>query len=158
MSASSIHIASRILSELEQIARISNRAIEGWRRAQVSGDDYYIDGVALSLHSFYNGVERILELIAVEIDNKKPVGEAWHLSLLQQMTAEIPMVRPAVFSEITFLRLDQYRGFRHVMRNIYAYNFDPVKVSQLIVDLPHTVDVVTAELSAFARFLQARGG
>jgi hypothetical protein len=145
------------LGELDRAHQISLRATEGWRRAQVTSDDYYIDGVALSLHSFYNGIERILELIAIEVDNQKPTGDAWHRSLLQQMTVETPTIRPAVLSETTFLRLDQYRGFRHVVRNVYAYNFDPAKVGQLVKDLPATTDAVTAELAAFARFLEARG-
>jgi hypothetical protein len=154
MSHARSELAHRILSELEQIRRICERAIEGWRRAQVSNDDYYIDGVALGLHSFYSGIERVLELIAIEIDNKRPTGEAWHRSLLQQMTAEVPGVRPAALSNVSSVLLDQYRGFRHVVRNIYAYNFDPAKVGQLVRDLPQTADAVIAELAAFARFLQ----
>jgi hypothetical protein len=47
------------------------------------------------------------------------------------MTKEVPGIRPAVVSMTTCQRLDEYRGFRHVVRNVYTYQFDPVKVEKL---------------------------
>lgn len=59
-------------------------------------------------------------MISEAIDGEKPAGENWHLSLLQQMSNDIPGVRPAVISEKSFDLLNEYRGFRHVVRNIYT--------------------------------------
>jgi len=42
-----------------------------------------LDGVALNLHSFYSGIERIFELIAANVDDIRPVGENWHQTLLK---------------------------------------------------------------------------
>ena len=53
-----------------------------------------------------------------------PQGFNWHQVLLEQMTNEIPDIRPAVISEVTYEALDEYRGFRHVVRNIYAFQLD----------------------------------
>jgi len=36
----------------------------------------------------------------------------WHLLLLEQMTKEVPGIRPAVISTETWTRLDDYRRFR----------------------------------------------
>ena len=52
------------------------------------------------------------------------------------MTAEMPGVRAAVLSPDLFPTLDRYRGFRHVVRNVYAYVLDPRLVAVLIEDLP----------------------
>ncbi len=52
-------LASRIRQELDEIQRILARVKEGWARATRSNDEYYLDGVALNLHSFYSGMERI---------------------------------------------------------------------------------------------------
>jgi hypothetical protein len=41
----------------------------------------------------------------------------WHLFLLEQMTKEVPGIRPAVISTETGTRLDEYRRFQHVVRN-----------------------------------------
>ena len=64
MSARLRQLAARIRSELDDLERVTNRIGEGWQRALRVADDYYLDGVALNLHGFYAGLERIFELIA----------------------------------------------------------------------------------------------
>jgi len=85
MSESLNHLAMRIRSELPEIEDTLKRATEGVKRAKQTGDDYYLDGVALNLHSFYSGTERIFELIAANVDDMLPKGENWHQALLMQM-------------------------------------------------------------------------
>jgi hypothetical protein len=129
------------------------RAQEGWHRAQQSADDLYVDGVALNLHGFYAGLERLFEIVAGVIDENVPQGQNWHQVLLEQMAAEVPSVRPAVISEETRQMLDEYRGFRHVVRNVYAFRFDQAKIQQLVQGVPTAFSQVRAELLAFADFL-----
>lgn len=148
------HLAQRIRDELAELDRVSQRVAEGWQRAIRNADDYYLDGVALNLHGCYGGLERIFELIAATVDRRKPRGENWHHALLVQMTEEIAGVRPAVISQTTFHRLNEYRGFRHVVRNVYTYNFEAAKIQKLVTDLPGTLEQVRAELLAFASFLE----
>jgi hypothetical protein len=76
--------------------------------------------------------------------------------LLRQMAAEVTDVRPAILSELSLDRLNEYRGFRHVVRNVYTWKFDPAKVEQLVVNLPQVFQQVRAELMAFADFLERR--
>jgi hypothetical protein len=147
-------LAQRIRDELAELDRVSQRVAEGWQRAIRNADDYYLDGVALNLHGCYGGLERIFELIAATVDRRKPRGENWHHALLVQMTEEIAGVRPAVISQTTFHRLNEYRGFRHVVRNVYTYNFEAAKIQKLVTDLPGTLEQVRAELLAFASFLE----
>ena len=92
-------LAARIRSELKDVRRVLRRMEEGWKRAQRSSDDCYLDGVALNLHGFYGGLERIFERIAVIVDDARPIGENWHQVPLQQMTEEVSGIRPAVVSE-----------------------------------------------------------
>jgi len=61
--------------------------------------------VALNLHAFYSGIERLFELIARDIDQCVPDGEMWHRDLIKQMTKEINGVRPAVVNPIRISRL-----------------------------------------------------
>ena len=70
------------------------------------------------------------------------------------MAAEVPSVRPAVISEETRRMLDVYRGFRHVVRNVYAFRFDLAKVQQLVQGVPSVFSQVRVELLAFADFLE----
>jgi len=51
-------------------------------------------------------------------------------------------------------KLDEYRGFRHVVRNVYTYKFDPSKVEKLVKQAPGVYSQAEAELMAFADFLE----
>lgn len=147
-------IAGRIRAELPELAQVVERATRIWQRAVMSTDDYYVDAAALNLHGFYAGIERLLEIIADGIDQTKPSGPHWHEELLRQMAAEIPGVRPPVLSVQARDRLDRYRGFRHVVRNVYTFNLDAQQIDVLIRQLPSTMEQVSQELLAFAGFLE----
>ena len=156
MTRSLRRLASRIRDEIQDLDRAVQRASEAWRRATVSTDDLYIDSVALNLHGFYAGLERIFELIATEMDGTSPAGDAWHQLLLQQMATDIPQVRPPVLSPASRDGLDRYRAFRHIVRNVYAFKFDPVRIGQLVEGAVPLYAQVRAELLGFADFLDAR--
>jgi hypothetical protein len=151
-------LAARIRREMKDVERVLRRMEEGWKRAQRSSDDYYLDGVALNLHGFYGGLERLFERIAALVDDARPTGQNWHQMLLQQMTEEIPGVRPAVISESVRVKLDEYRSFRHVARNIYTFNLDPAKLEHLVVQATTCFPQARAELLAFADLLEREGG
>jgi hypothetical protein len=116
--------------------------------------DAYIDSVALSLHGFYTGVERALEMIAESIDQSVPSGEHWHQTLLEQMSTELAGVRPAVLSNTTQTELNEFRRFRHVVRNAYTHGFDARKLEVLVDLVPVAMEHARSELSSFADFLE----
>lgn len=158
MKGQLLRLAERIRDECVELERVIDRAQEGWRRVQRSADDLYVDGVALNLHGFYAGVERLFEMIASTIDGTVPRGANWHQMLLEQVAEEVPHVRPAVISESTREALDEYRGFRHVVRNVYTFKFDPTKVEKLVENISSLFAQVRAELLAFADFLEQQAG
>ncbi len=153
MKARLLSLAQRIRTELADLERTIRRAQEGWVRAQKASDDYYLDGVALNLHGFYAGLERLFALVNSQMDRIAPQGANWHQVLLEQMATEIPGVRPAVLSPATRERLEEYRGFRHVVRNVYTFQFDSSRVRLLVERAPGLLDRVRRELLAFADFL-----
>jgi len=148
-------LVGRIRQELGDIERSLARVNEGWERARRSNDDYYLDSVALNLHSIYSGFERIFVRIAEMIDGGLPRGDNWHLLLLQQMKNEVPNIRPAVISTSTEDILNELRRFRHLIRNVYAYNLDPVRLGKLVKETSGIFAQLKAELSAFIAFLEA---
>jgi hypothetical protein len=72
------------------------------------------------------------------------------------MAMEIPNVRPAVISEKSREILEPYRGFRHVVRNVYTYHIMPDKMKPLAKSIRPVFKQVEKELSAFSRFIQSR--
>jgi len=85
-----------------------------------------LDSVALNLHGFYSGIEKLLERIAKGLDNHLPGGNSWHQALLKQMVAEVAGIRPKVISESMFVRLDEYRRFRHVVSSLLIFSPDDI--------------------------------
>jgi hypothetical protein len=55
---------------------------------------------------------------------------------------------------MTSIALDEYRGFRHIVRHVYTFNFDPVKAQRLIEKSSTVYAAVREELLAFANFLE----
>ncbi|ACK70827.1 conserved hypothetical protein [Gloeothece citriformis PCC 7424] len=110
--------------------------------------------IALNLHSFYTGVERILEMIARTIDYSTPTGDQWYRQLLEQMSIDIPAVRPPVISQSTRTRLDEFRRFRHVVRSIYAYRLETSRVIALANQLGECHQEFEQEVQEFIEFIQ----
>ncbi len=100
-------------------------------------------------------MERIFELIAETVDEVKPSGGNWHQELLKQMATEVPRVRPAVISQELREKLDEYRAFRHIVRNVYAHNFRPERMKELIERVETIFIATESELTAFCSFLEA---
>ena len=148
-------LAGRIRQDLGEIERIVQRAERGVLAAQQGGmnQDLYIDSAALNLHDCYSGLERIFEQIASTVDQSVPTTRDWHRDLVRQMTVEVAGARPPVISPDTATALDEYRRFRHVVRNVYAFELDPDRIGELVTDLKPAFERARSELEAFAVFL-----
>lgn len=154
-----IVLRRRIEAELDDARRAAEKASRAFERARRAGQDadYYLDSTAINLHGFYNGIERILEGIARELDGGLPEGPNWHRELLSQMTLDMAGLRPAVLRRETAGRLDEYLRFRHVVRNLYTWSFDASKLGGLITVLPGVLADLEADLAVFGKFLEAAG-
>jgi hypothetical protein len=150
-------LAGRIRTSLQDINNSVDRSLQLSEKARLSGDDGYWDGVALNLHSFYTGIEHVFEDIARTLENSLPSGPAWHEDLLTQMASEIESVRPAVITPETRTCLDEYRGLRHVIRNVYAFNLRSARLDEMTTGLNDCFDRVQKELLALAKFLESVG-
>lgn len=147
--------AGRVRQELEGIERVVERAERAMAvaRQRPEEQDLYLDSAALNLHDFYAGVERIFRHIAANIDRSVPSGREWHRELLGQMNMALPQIRPQVISAETLQVIDEFLRFRHVVQNVYAFEFDPERIERLIQRLQPCFEQVRAELLAFADFL-----
>jgi hypothetical protein len=84
-----------------------------------------------------------------------PRGHEWHRELLRQMGTDIPQVRPAVLSAQTVQDLEEYLGFRHVVRHIYAFEFDFERVERLVRHLRPLFERVSTELESICQSSRA---
>lgn len=148
-------LAERIRTSLQDVQNSVDRALQLSDKAHKSNDDGYWDGVALNLHGFYTGVEHIFEDIARTLEKSVPASVEWHMDLLTQMADEIEGVRPAVISRETRACLDEYRGLRHVVRNVYAFNLRSARLHELTSGLNDCFGNVQRELLTLADFLES---
>ena len=105
------------------------------------------------LHSFYTEIEKILKLIALDLDKKIPSSESWHRDLLSQMAAATE-ARPAVITNDLVTRLAKLLAFRHLFRgaSIALMRWD--KLSPLVANVDGVYEETVRELNQFQRFLR----
>lgn len=152
-------LATRLKEELENIRNLrkelSGKGLLGPKKriksAFPEGDTFTLRAVGSILHDFYVAAENIFEVTAREIDEKLPASEQWHRELLLQMTLAIPEVRPPLLTKETAAKLDEYRSFRHVFRNVYGFNLSSERIIALVNKFPHTADCLEKEVYSFIR-------
>jgi len=149
---------ARFIGELDDLEFLVVKMMKAWQLAKTSpvNQDMFLDSVALNLHGFYSGVESLLLEVARHIDRSIPEGPDWHAQLLSQMSTE-GQGRPAMLSSAHKATLDELRRFRHLVRNVYAFNLNPERVEPLVAHLGREWPSIKAELSAFARVVETAG-
>ena len=150
-----LDLRERIQSELRNVRKTAQRVMDAWVGASrfPEQQSYYVDSVALNLHSFYNGLERIFVAVVRELDPVFPSGERWHRDLLEQVSKEIPEKRPAILSEQTRDLLEEFLAFRHLLRSLYAFELDAERLKYLLDCLPEALSSAMSDIESFCRLL-----
>ena len=150
-------LSGRIRRDVADLGRVVDRverALDLSRR-QPPEREFLLDSVALNLHDFYTGLERILAHVASTLDQGAPGGPDWHRELLRQMTTEIPGYRPRVLQVETAASIEEFLRFRHVVRHVYAFQLEPERVERLAARLRPAFGDVRRDLWAFAASLDS---
>ncbi len=87
------------------------------------------------------------------LDRASPPRATWHRDLLRIVSQEVVKVRPAVIDKAIARDLDQFRRFRHLVRNVYTSNLQPERMIGMMQILPELWPGLRVEISAFADFL-----
>ncbi len=148
-------LINRFSGEIADLEMLCKRLQRAWRLAVTSAydQDIFLDATALNLHGFYAGIESLFLLVAKHLDRNVPQGEQWHRELFRQMESETAK-RPAVIDKDDALFLDELRRFRHLVRNVYAFNLIPERIEPLVSTVQQKWPKLKTELLAFAEFLQ----
>lgn len=110
------------------------------------------ENLALKLHHFYTGCERIFRTVASELNGAPPTGFDWHRRLLERMGAAW-QGRPALLAPATLENLREYLAFRHVVRNIYGFELDVERIERLVTRYPAVWGQVEADIQRFVDWL-----
>lgn len=146
-------VKTEILSELDQISKLSREYKAFLNKYSANMDKYLIRVKASFMTDFYSGVEKILRLIAEDLNGGVPRGEAWYKKLLYTMQLEINGVRPSVISDELYQDLIQFLGFRHVIRQAYGFELDEKKLAEREKKFDKTLKKFSREIKIFCKFL-----
>jgi hypothetical protein len=100
------------------------------------------------LHNVYNGIENCLLRVAHAVDESVPSGSESHRLLLDQMSAPLHAIRPAVIDDTLLRRIDEYRRFRHAFRHMYFFDLEWARIRPLVDDSDVVVQAVEGALDA----------
>lgn len=146
-------LARRLAAEVEAELGALSQLAEESARAPRADDTYARRARGSILHDFYNGVERIFERIAAELNGGVPNTPRCDQRLVADMALAIPELRPPVIDDELRDRLAEYRGFRHVFRNVYGAQLDEARLQHLEERLPATLKDLEAQVGAFLGWL-----
>jgi hypothetical protein len=135
--ASSKRIAfeiSQISRELKIIDRLN--AI----RKNDNLDEIQARAAASSLHSVYNGIEKVVLLVLKDRGKSIPKGEAWHSEALDAAREN------GIISDALEADLRNFMGFRHFYRHAYGFMIDTELLSPLLEGARAAVDRLREEL------------
>jgi len=116
----------RATKELEQVERY----LSAHSRELSLGEWGALAAVSLGIHNVYNGIEDILLSLANDVDGLVPSGSTMHQDVLDQMSAEVAEVRPAVLDSDLYQSLSELKGFRHLVRHRYGFDLKADKVQE----------------------------
>mgnify|MGYP000915922031 FL=1 len=146
---------SRIKAEMTNIQRLllglEERGLlsDSVQRKNKLMDEFILRAVGSVLHDFYTSVENVFKIVARNIDGLLPESNEWHVELLNQMSIAITKVRPVVINKKTRDLLNEFRGFRHIFRNIYGFNLIRERLEHLLELLPQTVEFLETDINHF---------
>ena len=146
---------SDVTSEVEMLSR----SLELYRSPPKDAPEAWhwitIQGFASGVEKVYSGCERVMQMIASEVDRSKvDHAEGWHMSLLKRMANPYPDVRDAVISSKCCQALDRLRAFRHRQRNSYGLALDRAIVLERAAQVEEAFEMFRSEVAAFAAKMQ----
>lgn len=150
-----IKLIQRLTDERAKIERVVSSITELLQEIEVAiprHKKFFEELTAKKLVEVYNGIERIFERIAREVDMHAPKGNQWHNNLLKQMAERQPE-RPPVISQETLPRLKELLDFRHKVNNIYGDELIYEKAEEHAKPIEELFTTVSEELDTFIAFL-----
>jgi hypothetical protein len=129
------NLAQKIQFEIEQIDELLSEASPLFDICKIREPDFVERcGIAMIIHSFYNGVENILLLITKSTDSISYNGTTWHKELFSDAFMKTEN-RTEILNEELIIPLHDYLQFRHFVRHTYGFQLKWEKMKNLLFDM-----------------------
>lgn len=148
-------VAADMSAELSRLQQLAEDV--AFVHAEIARDPgharLFYENLALKLHNFYTGCERLFQTVAAELNGAPPGGFDWHRRLLERMGVAWGD-RPAVLSSDSINGLREFLAFLHVVRNLYGFELDAERIERLIARYPVVWSQVEADIRRFIAWLE----
>jgi len=145
----------KIKFEIKQINTLVDSYQALFSKVEESSPDLVeLAALASILHSFYNGIENIFQIIVKKIDLEIVDDAQWHKEILRKMS-EPNKNRGAVISIHTMLLLSRYLSFRHFYRHSYSFYLNWIELQPLVRSLTRIWNSTSNEINAFLETLKS---
>jgi hypothetical protein len=151
-----IDLIAEIGDELDQLEKLAVEIekIRATLPVEPAERQIYEESLALKLHNFYTGCERVFKNIAKDINGGIPDSLDWHRRILRTMSLKLENIRPPVISRETETALSDFLSFRHVVRNIYGFSIDSEKLGLLAKRFGNAYQLFKKDVLDFINFLK----
>ncbi len=143
-------LQAEIKADLEKISEIYTALEALKQQAPAQTRDITI---GYYLHNLYALFENMFTRIAENFGNQIEDKSRWHSELLWRMTLDVMPIRPSVISQESFRCLNELRGFRHLFRNAYLLEFDPIRLDIVWQSAKQLKSNYQTEMNTFLHFL-----
>jgi hypothetical protein len=125
-------LRKKILFEISQIDKLLEDSKPLLDLCKLKIPDFIeMSAAALTLHSFYNGIENLLIIIIKHYHERLPSGDKWHMELLDK--AFIPNEDGKQILKIELQKpLEEYLKIRHFVRHTYGFHLEWTRMEDLI--------------------------
>jgi len=124
-------LKTKLLFEISQIDKLLNDSKPLLDLYKIKTPDFIeMSAGAMTLHSFYNGIENILTLIFKFYDGQLPNSNKWHMEILERAFV-CDEKRKNIFSIDLQTRLEEYLKFRHFVRHSYGFQLEWERMEDL---------------------------
>jgi hypothetical protein len=144
-------IVQKILFEIEQIDELINSSSPLFDLCKIKEPDFVERcGIALILHSFYNGLENIMLLIIRNKDENLPNGIKWHKDLFSK-SFEKTESRTQILRYELKEPLNDYLQFRHFVRHSYGFQLKWEKMKDMLFGMDMIWVKIKEDLNIFIK-------
>ena len=142
-------LKTKLLFEISQIDKLLNDSKPLLDLYEIKTPDFIeMSAGAMTLHSFYNGIENILTLILKFYDGQLPNSNKWHMEILEKAFVSDER-RKNIFSIDLQTKLEEYLKFRHFVRHSYGFQLEWERMEDLTNGISTLWETIKKDINIF---------
>jgi len=146
-------LIGEIRKTIIQINKMNQKYIYFSEKRNDFPDNFDLIVLAEIITDYYTCLETAFLRISKAFENSLEKYK-WHANLLERMVVEIPGVRKALLTDVSYDLLKEIMRFRHFKRYYFELDYDKDRIDFLEKKYKEVVPLVLQDLELYITFLQ----